>query len=51
MRIAKPAGMKKATVALARKLAVITHRMLAVGMPFTNHPAYRRARHRQGRAA
>jgi transposase len=35
MRIAKRAGMKKATVALARKLAVIMHRMLANGTPFT----------------
>jgi transposase len=26
--------MKKAKVALARKLAVILHRMLATGMPF-----------------
>lgn len=29
MRIARRAGMKKAKVALARKLAVILHRMLA----------------------
>src|SRR5438270_4013379 len=34
MRIAKRAGMKKAKVALARKLAVIMHRMLADGRPF-----------------
>ena len=34
MRIAKRSGMKKAKVALARKLAVILHRMLANGMPF-----------------
>ena len=34
MRIAKRAGMKKAKVALARKLAVIMHRMLADGQPF-----------------
>jgi transposase len=39
MRIAKRAGMKKAAVALARKLAVIMHRMLADGTPFTNQPA------------
>jgi len=39
MRIAKRAGMKKATVALARKLAVIMHRMLADGSPFTTQPA------------
>ena len=31
MRIAKRAGMNKAKVALARKLAVIMHRMLADG--------------------
>ena len=36
MRIARRAGMKKAKVALARKLAVILHRMLADGAPF--HP-------------
>jgi transposase len=34
MRIAKRSGMNKAKVALARKLAVIMHRMLADGMPF-----------------
>jgi transposase len=34
MRIAKRAGMRKAKVALARKLAVIMHRMLADGLPF-----------------
>jgi transposase len=34
MRIAKRAGMAKAKVALARKLAVIMHRMLVTGMPF-----------------
>jgi transposase len=39
MRIAKRAGLKKATVALARKLAVIMHRMLADGTPFKNQPA------------
>jgi transposase len=33
-RIAKRAGMNKAKVALARKLAVILHRMLANGTPF-----------------
>ena len=36
MRIARRAGMLKAKVALARKLAVIMHRMLADGQPF--HP-------------
>ena len=35
MKIAKRSGMKKAKVALARKLAVIMHRMLADGTPFT----------------
>ncbi len=39
MRIAKRAGMRKAKVALARKLAVIMHRMLADGQPF--NPAAR----------
>jgi len=34
MRIAKRAGMAKAKVALARKLAVILHRMLADNVPF-----------------
>ena len=34
MRIAKRAGMAKAKVALARKLAVILHRMLADNAPF-----------------
>ena len=34
MRIARRAGMKKAKVALARKLAVILHRMLADGTMF-----------------
>jgi transposase len=34
MRIARRAGMAKAKVALARKLAVIMHRMLADGTPF-----------------
>ncbi|MGY3486296.1 transposase [Bradyrhizobium sp. USDA 4011] len=34
MRIARRAGMRKAKVALARKLAVIRHRMLADAKPF-----------------
>ena len=34
MRIARRAGMNKAKVALARKLAVIMHRMLKDGVPF-----------------
>ena len=34
MRLAKRIGMKKAKVALARKLAVIMHRMLVDGKPF-----------------
>jgi transposase len=34
MRIARRAGMSKAKVALARKLAVILHRMLVNGTPF-----------------
>jgi hypothetical protein len=39
--------MKKAAAAPARKLAVIMHRMLADGSPFTTQPAKGRARHRQ----
>jgi transposase len=42
IRIAKRAGMKKATVALARKLAVIMHRML-VEWHAVHSPASRRA--------
>jgi transposase len=34
MRLAKRAGMKRAKTALARKLAVIMHRMLVDGKPF-----------------
>src|SRR5690242_1745259 len=34
MRVAKRTGMRKAKVALARKLAVILHRMLANGSAF-----------------
>ena len=36
MKLARRAGMKKAKVALARKLAVIMHRMLADGTTFAN---------------
>ena len=36
MRLAKRAGMKKAKVALARKLAVIMHRMLVDGTLFAS---------------
>jgi hypothetical protein len=32
MKLARRSGMKKAKVALARKIAVIMHRMLADGM-------------------
>ena len=39
MRIAKRSGMSKAKVALARRLAVIMHRMLVDGMPF--NPAHK----------
>jgi transposase len=39
MKLARRSGMKKAKVALARKLAVIMHRMLANGTPFTTQPA------------
>ena len=34
MKLARRAGMKKAKVALARKLAVIMHRMWIDGTPF-----------------
>ena len=34
MRLAARAGMRKAKVALARKLAVVLHRMLANGTTF-----------------
>lgn len=34
MRIARRAGQRKAKVALARKLAVVLHRMLADAIPF-----------------
>ena len=40
MRLGRRAGMRKAKVALARKLAVILHRMLADGKPF--NPTVRR---------
>ena len=36
MRLAKRAGMKKAKVALARKLAVMMHRMLVDGTLFAS---------------
>ena len=39
MRIARRAGMSKAKVALARKLAVIMHRMLVDGKPFKDAAA------------
>ena len=38
MRLVKRGGLKKATVALARKLAVIMHRMLVDGTPFSTTP-------------
>src|SRR5580700_5013059 len=39
MKLAKRSGMKKAKVALARKLAVIMHRMLANGTTFSTRQA------------
>jgi transposase len=42
-RVAARAGMRKAKVALARKLAVIMHRMLADGTTFVAHKAAARA--------
>ena len=61
-KLAKRAGMQKAKVALARKLAVILHRMLADGAPFDAakaaeasaarlHQPWRHARGRQHRFA
>ena len=41
--VAQRAGMKKAKVALARKLAVVLHRMLADGTTFMASPADRAA--------
>ena len=46
-RLAVRAGMRKAKVALARKLAVVLHRMLADGTPFDGR-ARRRSGLRQG---
>jgi hypothetical protein len=39
MKLARGAGMKKAKVLLARKLAVILHRMWVDGTPFGAHKA------------
>jgi len=39
LRLARRAGMAKAKVALARKLAVIMHRMLVEGKPFNSAAA------------
>jgi transposase len=39
MKLTRRAGPKKAKVALARKLAVIMHRMLLDGMPFRDAAA------------
>jgi hypothetical protein len=36
MKLARRSGVKKAKVALARELAVIMHRMLADGTPFSS---------------
>jgi transposase len=43
MRLAARAGMRKAKVALARKLAVILHRMLSDGTEFLAHMAAAKA--------
>jgi transposase len=43
MRVAKRAGMRKAKVALARKLAVVLHRMLVDGTEFAAYKAVARA--------
>ena len=47
-RLALRAGMRKAKVALARKLAVILHRMLVDGTPFMADRAAAMARHQGG---
>ena len=47
MRIAKRAGMRKAKVALARKLAVVLHRMMVDGKPSSSRKA-RPPKHREG---
>jgi hypothetical protein len=39
MRLAKHGGIKKAKVVLARKLAVIMHRKLVDGKPFSSAAA------------
>jgi len=39
LRIAKRSGMKKARIAVARKLAVIMHQMLQTGELFCFNPA------------
>jgi transposase len=39
MRVVKRAGMNKAKVALAHKLAVILHRMLVTASPFNDAAA------------
>lgn len=41
--VAKRAGMRKAKVALARKLAVVLHRMLVDGTPFNMEKAAAKA--------
>ena len=45
MRLAARAGMRKAKVALARKLAVVLHRMLASGTTFLADKAAPAAAH------
>ena len=45
MRLATRAGMRKAKVALARKLAVVLHRMLADGTEFVAEKAATVAAH------
>src|SRR5215469_10834847 len=48
MRVAKRAGMRKAKVALARKLAVVLHRMLADGTEFIAAKAAAKAQTKGG---
>ena len=48
-KLVKPAGMKKATVALAHKLAVVLHRMWVDGASFVFGPANNQQRMRPKR--
>lgn len=43
MKLQKKKGMRKATVAIARKLAVIMHKMLVTKKPFERSPGKKEA--------